>query len=159
VSLPDLCDLPINAKVDTGARTSSLHAFALQRFLRDGEPWVRFEVHPLQRSKASVTVVEYPVHDERAVRSSTGHQQHRFVIRTPVRLGDDQWEIDLTLTRRDEMGFRMLLGREAVRRRFQIDPGRSYLAGKAPEEVSALKQRAKATGKRSAARKADDDVE
>lgn len=120
----------IKAKVDTGARSSALHAIKIKRFERDGELWVRFAVHPEQR-KANPTVdCEARVHDERRVKSSVGHTQNRVVIRERVELLGESFFIDLTLTNRDAMGFRMLLGREAVRRRFLVDPGRSYLAGR-----------------------------
>ena len=127
VTLPELSPVPLKAKIDTGARTSSLHAFGLSLQQRNGEPWVEFEVHPVQRSRRHSTRVTYPVEDFRRVRSSTGHSEQRPVIRTPIRIGGHDFDIDVTLTSRDEMGFRMLLGRTAVRRRFLVDPGRSYL--------------------------------
>jgi hypothetical protein len=127
VVLPGLSPIPLKAKIDTGARTSSLHAFGLSIQERNGEPWIEFEVHPIQRSRAKATRVEYPVEGFRRVRSSTGHSEQRPVIRTPIRLGGQDFEIDVTLTSRDEMGFRMLVGRAAIRRRFWVDAGRSYL--------------------------------
>jgi hypothetical protein len=127
VTLPELSPVPLKAKIDTGARTSALHAFDLSWHQRNGEPWVEFEVHPVQRSRARSSRVVYPVVDFRRVRSSTGHSEQRPVIRTPIELGGRQFEIDITLTSRDEMGFRMLLGRAAIRRRFLVDAGRSYL--------------------------------
>lgn len=126
VALPDLCPTPIKAKVDTGARTSSLHAFALHLSSDTLPAIATFEIHPVQRSAASAVQVEAKVHDFKLVRSSSGHAERRPVVRTPVRVGSQQFEIDLTLTSRDEMGFRMLLGRAAVRNRFLVDPGRSY---------------------------------
>ncbi|NND01765.1 MAG: ATP-dependent zinc protease [Acidimicrobiia bacterium] len=127
VELPDLSPIPLKAKIDTGARTSTLHAFGMKRHDRDGAAWVTFEVHPVQRSQAHSTLVSYPVEGLRRVRSSSGHSEERPVIRTPVRIGEHQFEIDVTLTSRDEMGFRMLLGRAAIRRRFLVDAGRSYI--------------------------------
>ncbi len=127
MSLPELSPVPMKAKVDTGARTSSLHAFGLSLEERNGEPWAEFEVHPIQRSRAAAIPVALPVKEFRRVRSSTGHSEHRPVIRTPIRIGGHDFEIDLTLTSRDEMGFRMLVGRAAIRRRFWVDAGRSYL--------------------------------
>jgi len=126
VVLPDLCPTSIKAKVDTGARTSALHAFALSVSSNTVPAIATFEIHPVQRSAASAQEVEVKVHDFKLVRSSSGHTELRPVIRTPVRVGTHQFEIDLTLTSRDEMGFRMLLGRAAVRNRFLVDPGRSY---------------------------------
>jgi hypothetical protein len=127
LALPELQIPAIKAKVDTGARSSALHAFDLHRFTRDGQAMVQFKVHPQQRSTAHTVAVEAAVWDERMVRSSNGQAHPRPVIRTPVQLAGQQWWIDLTLTNRDAMGFRMLLGREAVRQRFWVDPGGSYL--------------------------------
>jgi len=130
VALPDWGVAAVKAKVDTGARTSALHAFGLVRFRRDGHEWVRFEVHPWQRIADGATVVEAPLVEHRSIRSSSGARQHRPVVRAAVVVGGRRVVIELTLTRRDEMGFRMLLGREAVRRRFLVDPGRSYVGGR-----------------------------
>ena len=130
VGLPDLRIKRIKAKVDTGARSSSLHAFGLQTFERDGAPWVRFQVHPIQRSSRRSVDVEAPVLDFRSVRSSSGKAAIRPVIRTQIALLGRTWPIDLTLASRDEMGFRMLLGREAFRGRFLVDAGASYYGGK-----------------------------
>ncbi|MGI8793919.1 MAG: ATP-dependent zinc protease family protein [Acidimicrobiales bacterium] len=127
VSLPELEIGAIKAKADTGARTSSLHAFGVEWFEVDGAPWVRFEVHPVQRTRWAARMVELPVIARRKVKSSTGHVQERPVIRTKVCLNDRTWPIEITLTDRDEMGFRMLLGRAALRRKFLVDPGRSFL--------------------------------
>ena len=132
VLLPDLCPIPIKAKIDTGARTSSLHAFDMSLREVDGDHWVDFEIHPIQRSRAQPSQASYPVDTFRRVRSSTGHTEVRPVIRTPMRIGQDEYDIEVTLTSRDDMGFRMLLGRAAVRRRFRVDPGRSFLHAVAP---------------------------
>lgn len=128
IRLPDLCPLPIKAKIDTGARTSSLHAFDLR--VDDGV--ASFEIHPSQRSAQPVVAVSYPITGFRKVRSSTGHAELRPVIRTPVAIGEHHYDIDITLTSRDSMGFRMLLGRSALRRRFTVDAGRSFLQGDNP---------------------------
>ena len=127
VVLPDLSPVPMKAKIDTGARTSTLHAFGLSVSERDGVPWVDFEIHPVQRSKAQSTEASQPIVGFKQVRSSTGHSEKRPVIRTQMRIGPNQFDIELTLTSRSEMGFRMLIGRSAVRRRFVVDPGRSFL--------------------------------
>lgn len=129
VALPELGVRSVKAKLDTGARTSSLHAFRMKRFTRDGTPMVRFEVHPVQRSTAASVTVEAEVVEERVVRNSGGQEERRPVIVTPVELGGERWPIELTLTRRDSMGFRMLLGRQALRGRALVDPGRSYALG------------------------------
>jgi len=130
VYLPELGIGPVKAKVDTGARTSSLHAEDLRPVRRGGKPWLRFRVHPRQRSKAIVVDALAPVVDERTVRSSSGATELRPVILTTVDIGRELWEIELTLTNRDIMGFRMLLGRQAIRSHFVVDPGRSFLTRK-----------------------------
>lgn len=130
VALPDFGIKHIKVKVDTGARSSSLHAFDLRKFERDGEEWVRFQVHPVQRKKIRTVEVEAQVLEHRSVRSSSGKASMRPVIVTQVRLLGITWPVELTLASRDEMGFRMLLGREAFRRRFLVDAGKSFRAGK-----------------------------
>lgn len=128
VALPDLGVRSIKAKLDTGARTSSLHAFQMQRYVSDGKDMVRFEVHPVQRSRAATVVVEAPVVEERSVRDSGGRVEVRPVIETTLELAGHRWPIELTLTRRDAMGFRMLLGRQALRGRITVDPHVSFAA-------------------------------
>jgi len=132
IVLPELGIEWIKVKVDTGARSSTLHAIDVERFDRDGAPWVRFAVHPYQRDSEQTVRCEAPLVDERHVRSSVGHVQYRPVIAAVVRSGSHAWPIELTLTNRDAMGFRMLLGRQAIRHRFVVDAGRSYLAGPRP---------------------------
>ncbi|GAA3672486.1 RimK/LysX family protein [Nocardioides ginsengisoli] len=145
VRLPVLGVGPIKAKLDTGARTSALHAFDIEEFERDGVPWVRFSVHPWQRSAEDATVVECPVHDRRLVRSSTGHAQRRIVVLIDIELLGHTIPTEITLTRRDAMGFRMLVGREALRQGFLVDSGRSYLGGRPPRRVR-RKNRGRADG-------------
>ena len=135
LALPDLGTQWIKCKVDTGARSSSLHAFDIEFFDRDGVRWVSFEVHPWQRSAMDAVRAEAPLADLRSVKSSSGKSEERPVIRSRIVLAGQEHEIDLTLTLRDEMGFRMLLGREAMRKRFLVDPGSSYLAGRPPKDV------------------------
>lgn len=133
VSFPEQGVPWIKAKVDTGARTSSLHAFALEPFRRDGAPWVRFQIYPWQRSTNDAVAVELPVHDRRLVRPSSGEEEQRHVVLMPVTVAGHTVPVEVTLSRRDAMGFRMLLGRQAMRRRFLVDPGRSYLGAKPPK--------------------------
>jgi hypothetical protein len=141
IALPALGIDAIKVKIDTGARSSSLHAFDIETFDRDGERWVRFVVHPLQRDVGATVQCEAPVLDFRHIRSSSGHISHRPVIRAEISLDNRSWPIDLTLAPRDEMGFRMLLGREAVRGKFVVDPGRSYVVSQPPVSKTTLKKR------------------
>ncbi|GAA4861725.1 ATP-dependent zinc protease family protein [Luteimonas vadosa] len=126
VHLPGLLDQPIKAKIDTGARTSAIHAFHIREFIADGVRRVEFRLHPLQRRKTPEVRCVADIHDERVITSSNGQRDRRFVILVDVAVGATRWPIELTLADRDQMGFRMLLGREALRRRFLVDPGRSY---------------------------------
>lgn len=135
IALPDLGVDWIKAKIDTGARTSSLHAFDVAEFTRDGEDWVRFAVHPWQESQEDAVVHECRVHDRRAVRSSSGHAEDRIVVILRMRLAGKEVAGEVTLTNRDEMGFRMLIGRQVLRRGFLVDPARSFLGGRAPREA------------------------
>lgn len=130
VSLPDLGVEWVKAKLDTGARSSAIHAFDLTELERDGRSWVRFSIHPWQRSTDDIVEVELPVHDRRTIRSSTGHEQERYVVLMDVRLLDRTIPVEMTLSRRDEMGFRLLIGREALRQGFLVDSSRSYLGGR-----------------------------
>ena len=129
VELPELGVGSVKAKVDTGARTSALHAFDLEPFRRGGAPWIGFRLHPLQRDTETVVACEAAVVDSRDVRDSGGHGERRHVIETLVRIGETGFRAEVTLTGRDDMLFRMLLGRTAIRGRFLVDAGRSYVAG------------------------------
>ena len=122
----------VKAKVDTGARTSSLHAAGLHTFELENREWVRFSIYPWQRSTTDAIQIEARVLDRRRVRSSSGTTERRPVVVLPVRMGNKIYDVEFTLTRRDEMGFRMLLGRQALRGRFLVDTGRSYLLGQPP---------------------------
>ncbi|KAA5541110.1 ATP-dependent zinc protease [Roseiconus nitratireducens] len=130
VSLPDLGISHIKAKVDTGAKSSSLHAINPENFRRGGTDFVRFEVHPHQRSDEKRIMCEAPLYDIRMVRSSSGEATERFVIQTSVRWRNETWLVEVTLADRTEMGFRMLLGREALRRRVLVDSSRSFCGGR-----------------------------
>ncbi len=127
IALPNLGISQIKAKIDTGARSSALHAFHVEKFQHDGQEMIRFQVHPYQRDSKHTVTAEAELLEYREVRPSSGKAQLRPVILTNVELDNVQWQIELTLTNRDVMGFRMLLGRQAVRDRFLVDPGKSFL--------------------------------
>jgi ribosomal protein S6--L-glutamate ligase len=124
----------IKARVDSGAKTSSIQASNTKIVMRGGHEWVQFEVHPLQKDRRITISCEAPLIDRRTVRSSSGVSEERLVVRTPVRLGDQKFDIELTLTNRDNMDFRMLLGREALSGRYVVDPGRMLLMGDFSQE-------------------------
>jgi ribosomal protein S6--L-glutamate ligase len=119
----------LKAKIDTGARSSALHAWNITPIEVDGAQWVAFEVHPLQRNNKVTVHCRAPLTAKRRVTSSSGHSEHRYVIETALRIGDRVYPVELSLTNRDAMGFRLLLGRTAIRGRFLVDAGRSYLVG------------------------------
>lgn len=135
MQLPEIGVPWIKAKLDTGARTSSIHAYKIKPFTRDGEEWVRFTVRPWQDSDEDEVEVECRVHDRRSVRSSTGHVQERYVVELRVVLMGQEVDAEFTLSNRDQMGFRMLIGREALRPRFAVVSGQSFLGGRAPRPV------------------------
>ena len=134
LDLPDLAIHAIKAKIDTGARSSALHAFDLETFEANGCSMIRFQVHPYQRNSHYTITAEAELLEWRHVRSSGGHSQYRPVISTQVHLGGYCWPIELTLTNRDVMGFRMLLGRQAVRQKFLVHPGHSFLLSHRPKK-------------------------
>ncbi|WP_291845612.1 ATP-dependent zinc protease [Maricaulis sp.] len=127
VGLPELGAVRIKAKIDTGARTSAIHAWKIQPFEKEGENWVRFELHPNQDDNKTRIACEARVVDSRLIKSSNGQEQRRYVIRTSIRIGLHVWPIELTLTRRDEMGFRMLVGRTALKPGALVNPSKSFL--------------------------------
>lgn len=130
IHLPDLLEEGwIKAKIDTGARTSALHAWDLEHFDRDGTTWVRFSVHPRQHDDDHIVQAEARLVEDREVRSSNGEVELRPVVETALALGGQRYPIELSLTKRDQMGFRMLLGRTAMARHLVVDPGVSYLLG------------------------------
>ncbi|WP_246077876.1 ATP-dependent zinc protease [Neptunomonas concharum] len=131
VSLPELGIHWIKAKMDTGARTSCIHAFEVEAFNNDqGEEWVRFALHPHQEETETVIRCEAPILDVRKVTDSGGHSEMRYVIKTPLLCGGRTWPIEITLTNRDIMKFRMLIGRTAMLSKLMIDPELSYQFGK-----------------------------
>jgi len=129
VGLPDLGIGRIKAKIDTGARTSCLHAFRTEPYTENGERRVRFWVHPVQNDLHQSVECDAKVLDERTVSDSGGHKEQRLVIETTLVVGDLSWPVEMTLTNRDSMRFRMLLGRTAMAGRSEIYPEASYLAG------------------------------
>jgi len=130
-AFPELGIRTIKVKVDTGARTSCLHAFSQERFTQAGSPWIRFGMHPLQQRTDIEIFCEAAISDERMVSDSGGHRELRPVIKTPVELGLLHFETEFTLTNRDSMRFRVLLGRTAMAKRLLVDPGQSYMLPKA----------------------------
>lgn len=128
--LPDLNIHRIKAKVDTGARTSALHAFRVETYQKNHQHWVRFAIHPDQHNIHIVVECDALVKDRRMVTDSGGHKQRRYVIETILRLGTHNFVAELTLTNRDNMKFRMLLGRTAINGRFLVDSCASYLHGR-----------------------------
>lgn len=132
VSLPGLGIEKIKAKIDTGARTSALHAFEIEEITRNGKQQVRFKIHPVQRDNDTVVECVADVVDKRVVSDSGGHREQRWVIRTDIIAGPYCWPAEMTLTSRDDMLFRMLLGRTAMKGKAIVDPARSYLVGKKP---------------------------
>ncbi|MBB1149281.1 MULTISPECIES: 30S ribosomal protein S6--L-glutamate ligase [unclassified Myroides] len=119
----------IKARVDSGAKTSALHAVNISAFEKDGEKWVKFDVNPLQNNGKTIIHCEAKMVDKRIVKSSSGSRESRYVIKTTLVLGEASWDIELTLTNRDSMGYRMLLGREAMGGRILVDPEKHFLLG------------------------------
>lgn len=129
LSLPDIGLPAIKAKIDTGAKTSALHAFYVERFSKNRSDYLKFSMHPVQRCNQTVVLCEAPLFDQREVTDSGGHIEQRYVIQTRLVIDQEEWPIELTLTNRDTMRFRMLLGREAMKGRLLVDPSVSYNFG------------------------------
>jgi hypothetical protein len=127
--LPDLRVEMIKVKVDTGAKTSSLHAFEVSTFMYMGRDFVQFDVHPIQDNDLITHTCICPIVDYRRITSSTGHSQKRIIIHTTLKMGEFSSLVELSLANRDEMGFRMLVGRNAIQRSILVDPARSFLLG------------------------------
>jgi ribosomal protein S6--L-glutamate ligase len=128
-SLPELGIPTIKARVDSGAKTSALHAINIAPFLKEGQNWVKFDINPIQNNVKTIIHCEAPLIDKRVVKSSSGFREQRYVIQTSLEIGQSKWLIEMTLTNRDSMGFRMLLGREAMSGRVLVDPEEQYLLG------------------------------
>ena len=141
VALPQLGIPSIKPKIDTGARSSSLHAVDVEEFSRGDKIFVRFRVHPNQRNSKGTVTAEAQVLEYRNVKSSSGQKSLRPVIVTEIEILGQRWPIELTLADRDEMGFRMLLGREAIRGRFLVDAGSSFYGGKPMKKKRKKKSR------------------
>lgn len=138
-AIPGLSIPAIKARIDSGARTSSIHAFNIQPFKKNGEAWISFEVHPIQQNRSTIIRTEAEVYDRRVVKSSSGDAEKRYVIKTQLNLGDESWEIEVTLSNRDSMGYRMLLGREAMNNRILVDPSSSCMHGDvSTDEVNSM---------------------
>ncbi|MEO8515158.1 MAG: 30S ribosomal protein S6--L-glutamate ligase [Flavobacterium sp.] len=134
-SFPEINIPIIKARVDSGAKTSALHAVNIAPFVRDNENWVKFDINPIQNNTKAVKHCEAKLIDKRVVKSSSGYREQRYVIQTQLKIGEDTWMIEMTLTNRDSMGFRMLLGREAMSGRVLVDPEQKYLLGQPSAET------------------------
>ncbi|MGZ8094625.1 MAG: ATP-dependent zinc protease family protein [Methylosarcina sp.] len=133
VALPELDIRMIKAKIDTGARSSALHAYTIDPYFIGGQRWIMFAIHPKQKHRNVSIECHAPVKDRRLVTDSGGHKQRRYVIETNIMLGQALIRTEVTLTNRDTMLFRMLLGRTAINNHYIIDPSASYLQGKPPQ--------------------------
>ena len=133
-SFPELGIPTIKARVDSGAKTSAMHALNIAPFIKNDANWVKFDINPIQNNIKTIIHCEAPLVDKRIVKSSSGFREHRYVIQTSLKIGDAKWPIEMTLTNRDSMGFRMLLGREAMSGRVLVDPEQKYLLGQPTAE-------------------------
>lgn len=133
-AFPHLGIPTVKARVDSGAKTSALHAINISPFQKEGENWVKFDINPIQNNTKTIIHCEAPLVDKRVVKSSSGFREQRYVIRAEIQIGETNWNVELTLTNRDSMGFRMLLGREAMSGRLLVDPEQKYLLGQPTKE-------------------------
>lgn len=133
-AFPHLGIPTVKARVDSGAKTSALHAINISPFIKEGENWVKFDINPIQNNTKTIIHCEAPLVDKRVVKSSSGFREQRYVIRAEIQIGETNWNVELTLTNRDSMGFRMLLGREAMSGRLLVDPEQKYLLGQPTKE-------------------------
>ncbi len=134
-TFPELGIPSIKARVDSGAKTSALHAKNIAPFIKEGQNWVRFDINPIQNNVKTIIHCEAPLVDKRVVKSSSGFREQRYVIQTALEIGNSKWVIEMTLTNRDSMGFRMLLGREAMSGRVLVDPEQQYLLGQTTTDI------------------------
>ncbi len=128
-SFPALGIHAIKARIDSGAKISSIHAFNVVTFRRDGVLWVSFEVHPLQGNRTTIIRCELPVYDKRRIKSSSGESEVRYVVLAPIKMGNQHWDIELSLSNRDSMEYRMLLGRQAMANKLLVDPAKRFALG------------------------------
>lgn len=128
ISLPELAITDIQVRVDTGAKTSSLHVDNIVKFKKNGKIMVKFDLHPDVYNVEEIVSCESPIHDIRRVKSSNGTSEQRYVILTEVQLGDINWSIEITLTDRSDMSYLMLFGREAIGKRFLVDPSKVFVS-------------------------------
>ncbi len=135
VSLPSLGIVAIRAKLDTGAKTSALHAWDIRVRTVEGQKWIRFRVQPIQRDDVTPVVSEAPLSDRRWVTSSNGTRELRYIIVTELQIGTSSWDIELSLTNREGLEYPMIIGREAMRNRLMVDPRASFRAGRRPTGV------------------------
>lgn len=127
ISLPDLAITDLPVRVDTGAKTSSLHVDNITKIVKNGKPCVTFDIHPDAHNVNSVINCSAPISDIRKIKSSNGNVEQRYVIETTVILGAETWPIEITLTDRSDMSYLMLFGREAIGKRFLVDPSKVFI--------------------------------
>lgn len=129
----ELCSLPqigvhdIEVRVDTGAKTSSLHVDNVKKFTRKGKPWIKFDIHPDAYNVEEIIACEAPLHDVRNIKSSNGVSEERYVIKTDMKLGEQSWLIEITLTNRSDMKYLMLLGRQGMGEHLLVDPSQTFM--------------------------------
>jgi len=128
IALPDLAITDLQVRVDTGAKTSSLHVDNITKIKSNGKIMVKFDIHPDVHNVKNVVTCEAPLHDIRKIKSSNGSSEQRYVIATPVQLGSENWTIEITLTDRSDMNYLMLFGREAIGERFLVDPSKVFVS-------------------------------
>lgn len=128
ITLPELAIADLQVRVDTGAKTSSLHVDNIVKFRKDGKVMVKFDLHPDVHNVDNIVSCEAPIHDIRRVKSSNGTSEQRYVIATQVHLGDEHWTIEITLTDRSDMSYLMLFGREAIGDKFLVDPSKVFVS-------------------------------
>jgi len=128
IALPELGIAAMQVRVDTGAKTSSLHVDNIVKYMKQGKPWVKFDIHPDIHNVETLVSCEAVISDIRKIKSSNGNSEQRYVIETPMTLGNETWDIEITLTDRADMNYLMLFGREAIGKRLLVDPSKVFLA-------------------------------
>lgn len=127
IALPDLAIDELEVRIDTGAKTSSLHVDNIKKYVHQGKPYVRFDIHPEIHNVNRLVQCSAALSDIRKIKSSNGEAEQRYVIKTPMKLGNDTWMIEITLTDRSDMNYLMLLGREAMGDKILVDPSKVFL--------------------------------